>query len=417
MKTSLLFTLIAYSGLLFAQPEKIPNKGESFIKQIEGKLDKAKVAIDKQCLDINGSKSAENFYIKGYVYTEIAKSAIYKNSVPNANTDALVAIKKCKELDIEKKYTSDCINVLFELSSMFYNDGISNYNTALKSNNTTDYSKALSNFENFFDVIKTLDNDQAIVNHLIESSKINKNAVVVYTAYCAQKSGDNEKAKKYYAQTVLLDEPNTEKAKSNGTSLGYIYYADLLLSTGDTATSKKVISKAVKLYPDNTDVISDAIDIYSKSKNASEMADFLQVALNSNPNNSKMLVILAGAFNTISKDYLRKGYQSTSNEYRDKAIKTFEKVLTLKPTDNKIVFNANYNLGILYYNPAVISYKKKDENNKQEYEYLFQKAVPYLENAYKIDSKNKNVINMLMKCYQTLNETGKAEAIEKELYK
>jgi len=48
---------------------------------------------------------------------------------------------------------------------------------------------------------------------------------------------------------------------------------------------------------------------------------------------------------------------------------------------------------------------------------LFQKAVPYLESAYKIDSKNKNVINMLMTCYQTLNETGKAEAIEKELYK
>ena len=410
-----LFVLIFHSAL--AQPTTTSgNKGENFIKQIEGKIDKAKISIDKTCADVNGSKIAENWYLKGYVYVELAKSAVYKNSVPNAAKEALKAVEKCKELDTERKYESDCINLLFDLSTMFYNQGINSYNSALKTNTTGEFSTALVNFENFFETIQALGSDQAIVNHLIELNKINKNSVIVYTAYCAQKSGDIEKAKKYYLQTILLNETN-EKAKQAGTYLGYIYYSDLLFASGDTINSKKVIEKGAKLYPDNADVLMAAIDVFSKAKKVNEMADFLQIAVQNNPTNAKMLVVLAGAYNTIAKDYSKKGYKTTSIEYRDKAVKTYEKALLLKPTDKQLLFNINFNLGVLYYNPAVTAYKNRDESNQQEYEYLFKKSVPYLETAYKLEPSNRNVMNMLMKAYQTLNETGKAEAIEKELYK
>ena len=183
-----IFILISQSA--FAQTTTSGNKGENYIKQIEGKIDKAKISIDKSCADINGSKSAENWYLKGYVYVELAKSAVYKNSVPNAAKEALKAIVKCKDLDVERKFESDCINLLFDLSTMFYDNGINLYNTALKSNLVNDYSSALVSLEDFFEVINTLGNDQTVVNHLIEFNKINKNSVIVYTAYCAQKSGD-----------------------------------------------------------------------------------------------------------------------------------------------------------------------------------------------------------------------------------
>ena len=408
--------LLFFSAFVDAQSATTPNKGENFIKQIEGKLDKAKISIDKTCNDPNGSKVAENWYLKGYVYTELAKSAVYSKLAPNAAKDALTAIEKCKQLDVEKKFQSDCINLLFDLSTMFYNQGINSYNSALKTKSAGEFSTALVNFENFFETIEALGSDQAIVNHLIETSNINKNSVIVYTGYSAQKSGDIEKAKKYYAQTVLLNETN-EKALKAGVPLGYIYYADVLLESGDTALSRKVIEKGVKLYPTNEEVLMDAIDIYSKTKNPEQMSDFLTMAIQKNPTNAKMLVILAGAFNNISKDYAKKGYQATSLEYRDNAIKTYEKALNLNPSDGTLLFNINYNLGILYYNPAVQVYRNRNESNKQEYEYLFKKSVPYLEAAHKYNKGNRNVMNMLMKAYQTLNETGKAEAIEKELYK
>lgn len=414
----IVISLVIFTSSALSQTDTKPaSKGENFIKQIEGKLDKAKLSIDKSCADINGSKSADNWYLKGYVYTELAKSEVFKKTTPNAAKEALKAIIKCKELDTENKLNSDCINLLFDLSTMFYNQGINSYNSALKTNTPAEYSLALENFENFFESVKTLGSDQAIVDHLIETSKINKNSIIVYTGYCAQKTGDKEKAKKYYSQVVLVNEPNIEKAKQVGIPLGYIYYSDLLMSMGDTATSKLVIDKGARLYPENTDVIMAAIDVFSKAKKVSEMAEFIQAAIIKNPTNTKMLVVLAGAYNTISKDYAKKGYQATSVEYRDKAVKTYEKALTLKTTDNQLLFNINFNLGVLYYNPAVTAYKARSEANKQEYEYLFKKSVPYLETAYKIDPKNRNVMTMLMKAYQTLNETGKAVAIEKELYK
>ena len=409
--------IILTSNFLFPQTTTTtPSKGETFIKQIDGKLDKAKLSIDKSCADINGSKSAENWYLKGYVYVDLAKSEVYKKLAPNAAKDALTAIEKCKELDIEKKFESDCINLLSDLSTMFYNQGINAYNSALKSNSVGEFSSALVCFEDFFLAVQTLGNDQAIVNHLIELYKINKNSVIVYAGYSAQKSGDTEKAKKYYSQTIILDE-SFEKAKQSGVALGYIYYADLLITTGDTATAKKVIEKGAKLYPDNADVLMSAIDIFSKAKKVNEMAEFLQTAVQNNPTNAKMLVVLAGAFNAIAKDYLKKGYKATSLEYREKAIKTYEKALSLKITDSQLLYNINFNLGVLYFNPAVTAYKNKTEANTQEYEYLFKKCVPYLEAARKYDAASRNVMTMLMKAYQTLNETAKAEAIEKELYK
>ena len=81
-----------------------------------------------------------------------------------------------------------------------------------------------------------------------------------------------------------------------------------------------------------------------------------------------------------------------------------------------MLFNINYNMGILYYNPGVQAYKKQDEAGRAEAEALFGKAVVYLEKALELDKTNKNVINMLLKCYQTLNNTQRAEELEKLLY-
>lgn len=412
----IVFFGIFFSGNLFAQQLTPSTRGENFIKQIEGKLDKAKLQVDKICSGINGSSSAENWFLKGYVYNELSKSEVFKKTAPEADIESLNAIDKCKKLDIENKFVSDCINVLFELSTNFYNKGITSYNSALKSGQQAEFQNGLKMFENFFHAINLLGNDQAIINHLIEINNINKNSVIVYTGYCAQKSGDTDKAKQYYSQLILLNEP-AEKAKKSGSPLAYIYYSEALLHSGDSALAKKVIDKGAKIYIDDPDVIMTAVDINSKLNKVHELSEFLELAVNSNSGNAKLLVVLAGAYNNVSKSYAKSGYKSTSMEYRDKSIKTYEKALNLNPNDKQLLFNINYNLGIHYYNPAVQAYKIRNETNLTEHEHLFKKCIPYLESAHKINPSNKNVMTMLMKAYQSLNETAKAESIEKELYK
>jgi len=392
-----------------------PNIGEEYIKQIEGKLDKAKISIDKTLLSPEGKKSAENWYLKGYICLQLAKSDIFKKSNPAADVDALNAIIKSRELDMENKYLPECINALYELSSMFYNKGITEYNNSVKTLNTTGLLESLRNFELFFLSVKTLGNDDKIVENLMNHFKINQNSVIFYAAFSAQKCSINDKAELYYSKIINM-ELSDEKAKLTAVPLAYIYYPELLFSNGNQPQALKVVKRGVRLFPDNTDIVLTAIDLHKKAELIDEMADFLELALKAAPNNAKMLVVLAGAYTTIARSYDKKGYSETSTEYRNKAIQTYEKALKSNPQDKTMLFNINYNMGILYFNPGVQAYKKQDEAGRAEAEALFRKAVVYLEKAHEIDKANKNIINMLMKCHQTLNNQKRSEELEKLLY-
>lgn len=415
---NILILLVATLSLSYIKAQnKSTSKGENFIQQIEGKLDKAKVQVDKQCADIEGSKNAENWYLKAYVYTELAKSQVYKKLAPNAEFDALEAVKKSKELDTKKKFESERINLLFDLSTLFYNKAIMLYNDGLKNNKQTNFSDALLNFEKFLECINILGSDKVIVTNLLNFNKVSLNNIYLYIGYCAQKCNQFEKAKNYYNKLVLLNEPASQ-ARQSGNPLAYIYYIELLLNNNDTLSARRIAEKGLEVYPENPDVVLAAIELFSKMKKMSEMADLLEKLLAKNSNaDTKMIFVLGQAFSNIAKEYDRKGYQSTSEQYKIKAIEYFEKVLNSNSSDKNILFKTNYNLGVIYYNAAVKAYKKRSESNTTEYEFLFKKSLPYLEKAKEIDPKNKNVLNMLLKAYTSLNEKAKAETIENELYK
>ncbi len=409
------FTITFFLSFVLCAAAQKPSKGEEYIKQIEGKLDKAKISIDKTLTTPDGKLSAENWYLKGYICTELAKSEVYKTTYPNAQVDALNAIKKSIELDVGSVLLPECINVLYDLSSMFYNKGIKSYNNSVTTLNTTGLSEAVTAFELFFEVKTTLGNDDKIVTSLLEHDKINLNSIIFYTAFSAQKCGMNDKAVIYYSKIIDPELPD-EKAKLTALPLAYIYYPELLVAMGDQPKAINVMKKGARLFPDNVDVIMTAIDYHKKAGMIDEMSEFLELALKASPNNPKMLVVLAGAYTTIARSYDKKGYAETSLEYRLKAIATYEKAMKSNPQDKTMLFNINYNMGILYYNPGVQAYKKQNEAGRAEAEALFGKSVVYLEKALELDKSNKNVINMLLKCYQTLNDTKRAEELEKLLY-
>ena len=202
------------------------SKGENFIKQIEGKLDKAKAQVDKQCADAAGSQSAENWYLKAYVYNELAKSQVYKKLAPNAEFEALDAVKKSKELDSKKKFESDRINLLFDLSTLFYNKAITLYNDGVENKKEANFPDALLNFEKFMECIDVLGSDKVIVTNLLDYNKVSLNNIYLYIGYSAQKCNQFEKAKTFYDKLVLLNVPAAQ-ARQSGNPLAYISYMEL----------------------------------------------------------------------------------------------------------------------------------------------------------------------------------------------
>ncbi|MFH2094865.1 MAG: hypothetical protein ABIJ16_04120, partial [Bacteroidota bacterium] len=388
---------------------------EDYIQQIEGKLDKAKIAIDKDCNNPQKANNAQVWYLKGYIYAEIGKSAVYNNLCDNCGLTALEAIQKCQRLDTENKFYSECFNVLFEIGTMFYDQAIKSYNSGVNSGSVADFSAALASFEFFFETQKTMGNDDKMIKHLLEYNKINPNSIKVYAGYSAQKTGNNEKAKAFYGE--LIDyKSDINTAKSKGLPLAYIYLSDILIAEGNLDEATMVVKRGVTLYPDNTDLIISCIDMYFKSDKVDELAEIVEIALKNNPKDIDLLVILAGAYNKISKLYTTRGYSETSEKYRAKAIEAYDKALAMKPVENDILYKINYNCGLLYYNPGVQLYIKKDESLKEQWTALFSKALPYLTKAHELDPSNRILINILMKIYQCLGQIDKAMEMEEKLY-
>ncbi len=407
--------LFCWMQIILYSQNKPSNKGENFIQQIEGKLDKAKIQVDKLTTDPTTSQNAENWYLKAYVYTEMAKSVVYKKLAPNAEFEALEAVKKSKELDKRKILESERINVLFDLSTIFYNKAILLYNNGIEKNINENFIEAFNNFEKFLETIDVLGNDQVIVTNLLEFNKVSLQSVYLYTAISAYKSNQHDKAKHFFDKLVLLNVPASQ-ARQAGIPLAYIYYTEMLLTAKDTFSARGVALKGLEVYPENPDIIMTAIDLFSKMKKMTEMTDLMEKVVQQNKNpDLKMLFVLGQAYNNIAKEYSRKGYQSTADQYKARAIEYFEKVLKENPTDKKILFNTYYNIGVIYYNAGVNAYKQRETSS--EYEFLFKKAIPYLENAKELEPRNKNVLNMLLKAYTSLNDKIKAEQIENELYK
>ena len=105
-----------------------------------------------------------------------------------------------------------------------------------------------------------------------------------------------------------------------------------------------------------------------------------------------------------------------------KIVKPFDEALEIDPNR----FDVNLNAGALYYNTAIEINKKMNalplEGSDAEYQSLladrnklYMDALPYFENAHKIDPTNVDCMLALREIYVRTNQTDKADEIKKEL--
>ncbi|HNL84445.1 MAG TPA: tetratricopeptide repeat protein, partial [Chitinophagales bacterium] len=102
----------------------------------------------------------------------------------------------------------------------------------------------------------------------------------------------------------------------------------------------------------------------------------------------------------------------------DKAKATYEQIIA---ADTKFG-DAYYNLGIMTFNEGIelnkkmnaLDDKEVDKYNalKKQRDEIFQKALPYLEKAYQIDTKNPDYKQSLRKVYAAMNMLDKAKALD-----
>lgn len=217
----------------------------------------------------------------------------------------------------------------------------------------------------------------------------------------------------FYAGLAALKDSNFNKAilyfdksrKSNYKITKCIMcISDAYRGKNDLANAEKTLKEGIKFIPkENNDLILRLSNLYIAKEQLDTALVYLAIAIK-NDTNSAILYFSIGAIN-----------QGLGNV--ELTIQAYKHALQIDPT----YYDANYNLSTLYYNHAAdlhdeqqkipISEDKKYEDMKLEINAQFLKALPYLENCYRIRQDDAYVISSLKIVYERLQIKEKGVAL------
>lgn len=122
----------------------------------------------------------------------------------------------------------------------------------------------------------------------------------------------------------------------------------------------------------------------------------------------------------LGTGYVKRDALDSISDHGHRALKAFEEVLAIDSVDKE----ANYNIGVIYYNEAVskileIDYDDADILAFGKFEDqtidLFKKSLPYMRRAYRQDPRDKNILEGLAGIHFGLREFEVSNKYKKEL--
>ncbi len=225
------------------------------------------------------------------------------------------------------------------------------------------------------------------------------------TAVVARSAGDTENAMKLHKE--LYDAGTQEPAIYGG-------YASMLLEAGDEEAGVAALNKGREMFPDNKEILFAEINYYIGKGDYQTLETKLQEAIAQEPDN-------IGLYNALGNVYMNLSQEATdpakASSYEDKSIGYYNEVLSR----DKANLDATYSIGSMYFNTAV---KKSVEINElgtskaeqakydalnAEINVLFDKALPYFEQAIQLDANDRNTLIALKEIYARKNDYAKSK--------
>ncbi len=377
IKSMLLLCVLAVALNGYAQKGKV-NSAE--ISLSEGKVLDAKKDIDAALTDAETQTSVKAWRVKGDVYKDIYETKLYYPQNPNCLFDAKDAYIKALGLETNPKKQKDYSTPLSALEGYLFNEGLGRY----KQNNNED---AFRHFSSAYSI-----------NELLLSKGLQK-SIDTSALFAAAVSGAS--AKKYTEVTPML-----EKLVSMNYNEPSVYesLAQIYEETKNTEALAEIVKKGLAKYPDNKNLKVIELNQALSSNDLSAQIQKFEDAVKKEPKNTSYLFNLAVIYDKAGQT--------------DKAKATYEQIIA---ADTKFG-DAYYNLGIMTFNEGIeinkkmnaLDDKEVDKYNalKKQRDEIFQKALPYLEKAYQIDTKNPDYKQSLRKVYAAMNMLDKVKALD-----
>jgi tetratricopeptide (TPR) repeat protein len=151
---------------------------------------------------------------------------------------------------------------------------------------------------------------------------------------------------------------------------------------------------------------------------ADEAEGSVKLAIEKEPNNALLYSVLGGLYDKKAAEAkddaeIQKWYGLAEEAYKQAIAKDAN------------YFDAYFNIGVLYNNRAANEYEKCNKL-KSDTEYvkckkvaddIYLQAVPYFEGAHRLDPKDQQTIQQLMKLYAKTNDQAKYQEMKDKLGK
>ncbi len=269
----------------------------------------------------------------------------------------------------------------------------------------------------------TLELDQLIKENggksvFATEEEYNNNLFVV--AYCARAAGMDDEALALYEQLY--------KKGYNDANV-YASYFDLLNKKGDEEKALKVLEEGKEKFPGNTELLFAEINYYLRQGRMEELIGKLELAIQQEPDNVSLYTTLGSVYdNLFQRETQEAEYdQAKAEELFNKALSYYKQGLEKDP-DN---FDANYSVGALYYNKAVVVIKqlqaleddlsreglRKYEEKQKELKQLFEEALPWFKKAESLNPNDQNTLIALKEIYARLDDLEMSQVFKERLDK
>ena len=340
----------------------------------DGDYRAASTYIEQAILIDKSNTKDKTWRYRGDIYLNISRDSSLTMEYPNALRISMESYLKAKDLDIKERYKDEIKLGLAQVQIGANGKGISYYNT-------TSFDLAASSFDLAAEVARTFD----IVDTM----------AVYNAALCYEKADLFDLAIERYRDCAVIkyQVPNV-----------FLFISTLYRNSGNDEEALKVLQEARVSYPREQSLIIEELNIYLTNKDFERAKANLELAAEQDPTNEILWFSLGSVFDNLGN--------------YDEAILAYQKAIGVKSD----YFDANYNLGALYFNKAVLgindanemwkprmtrteaaNQKKLEEDSKS----MFVTARPYLESAFQVDSTDMETIRSLKDIYARTGEDDK----------
>jgi tetratricopeptide (TPR) repeat protein len=380
MKHLLVFlTLLAGMTAAWAQPEVV----SAYNANSSGDYAKAIEYIEKAMSNPKATAKDKTWRYRGEIYYNVVtKGGELARNYPNALRLSLESYMKARELDVKGFYERETTLAIGLLQTAANNAGIELYNAG-------DFANAGVQFD--------------MAHEVAVAFKGVDTVAVFNAALCYEKSEQLDLAVARYRTCgeYGYQVPNV-----------YLFAASLLRKQGNVEGALAELQAARQKYPREQGLVIEELNIYLESRDYARAESAMDVAIELDGTNEILW---------FSKGSVLDGQGKT-----DAAAQAYQRAIALKPD----YFDANYNLGAMYFNQAVqdinaanelwnprMTPAQKTEQTRLEAQAKarFEQAKPYLEKAHEVNPEDRDTMRSLRDVYTRTGDNAKLEAINAKL--